>query len=413
MRKFGVLCASLAFAIAATAEAQEPFPDPPILVNTPSGTTVPVNLPTPTVAAQPYMPTAQPVVVPVPINFYVTPNIIQPQVPVTIPAPAPVFPQQPPQPRGNQACIPIDGRTPLPFDIPMDTPDNGPVTSTVLPPPVYAAMQRQPTQMAQIDALEPYPTNPLLDPEIARTVPYRIPAPQAPIPPYGTSYPAPSPYPPQPTQSLQPATVPPPGAPYFLDAQGRAQYIPQPGMSPLPGPRQWPGYTPVNYNQPQPAPMPQPQIQQQFGAQAGPFYATDAGLAPIPLPPELNPALNPNLTNPNTLVQLISGEQVRQAVWANAPMTIIDVRDDLVRDVLGHIPNDINVPLQPSQTFPARARSAIANPNLPIVVYCNDGINSSQAANMLANMGYKVYLLGVYSGWGNHLPTTACSACPQ
>lgn len=424
MRTSGVLFAFVFLAVAVKANAQEP-----ILVPTPAGGSVAITLPAPTVPAQAYTATVQPMVVPVPINLNVTPTITQRQIPVS--APAPTFPpQQPPQPAG-QACRPIDPYAPIPFEL-LD----GPITSTVLAPQGYMAQAGQPVQGNPFPAqpgqpMQPAPTppNPLLvrQPVPASTYPAGLYAPRAGV--YTDPTPPPAPAP-------APLSVPAPGIPYSLDAQGRPQYVQQP-QQPV-GPQQWPGYTPVNYPQqqqqmpvppeprfnqppypygpypqdpyqPQPTPQPVPGFQ-------GQYYSVDASGMPQPqqIAPGMNPDLNPELTNPNTPVQLVTPAQVNQAIMEGTQMVILDVRGELVRDVIGHVPNDVHVSLDPTATFPTRVRHAIPDMRFPVVVYCNDGINSSRAANILANMGYnRVYLMGIYTGWpgGGHIPPQACTSC--
>lgn len=399
MRKLGGVFAFMFLAAPGLVGAQEPFPDPPapIMVNTPTGQ-VAITIPQASIPAQVYTgATQQPIVVPVPIELSVTPNVMQ-RAPVVVqtpapiqlpaPAPAPVFPAQPPQPPANQSCVPIDGRAPLPFEPPMDGQQNeGPIRSTVLTPQGYAAQAAAfPPQPQQQFGYQPYPANPLLNvpAQAGYSAPYTLPA-------QGQPYFAPTP---PPAPAGEPLAVPPPGIPYSLDAQGRPHYVQQPGTYQFPGPQQWPGYTPVQ-NQPQqlgyqagqPYPaqaqvdpnwayqqqLAQQQLQQQAQAQA------QQQLALQQVPPALNPTINPNLTNPNTPVQLITPAQVQQALREGGRMLILDVRGELVRDVIGHLPNDIHVELQPSETFPARVRHAIPNASLPVVVYCNDGISSSQA----------------------------------
>lgn len=465
MRTFGVLSALVSLAVATGVPAQES-----ILVPTPSGGSVSVSLPPVPAAGQSYSATAQPMVVPVPITLNVTPSITQHQVPVNIPVPypavspapaaAPTFPsQQPPQPAG-QACRPIDPYAPIPFEL-LD----GPIRSTVLTPAGFSGQQypastaqnpllpsssafppqgqpqsaqSQPPFMQQPGMRQPapMPPNPLLSrqPVPASTYPSGLYAPRAGV--YNDPAPAPAPVP-------EPLTVPAPGIPYSLDSQGRPHYVQQPGL-PV-GPQQWPGYTPVNYpQQQQPVPptprfnqppypygpfpgdpsQPYPSIQPTPGAeQHGQYYAGPVSIeAPSPsqqfqqqVPPGLNPALNPNLTNPNTPVQLVTPAQVNQAILEGTQMVILDVRGELVRDVIGHVPNDVHASLDPVETFPSRVRHVIPDARFPVVVYCNDGINSSRAANMLANMGYPmVYLMGIYTGWpgGGHIPPQACTSCP-
>ncbi len=80
-------------------------------------------------------------------------------------------------------------------------------------------------------------------------------------------------------------------------------------------------------------------------------------------------------------------------------MIFLDVRDKPVRDNEGHIANDVHVSFDPAATFPARVRQVIPNAVYPLIVYCGDGVWSSQAADILSRMGYRVYLLGAYPLW--------------
>lgn len=95
----------------------------------------------------------------------------------------------------------------------------------------------------------------------------------------------------------------------------------------------------------------------------------------------------------------ISPEQVKRAMDAGLAMVLIDVRGELDRDMAGHIPGDISIPMAPKETFIERARPHIPNPQIPIVVYCRLGKLSAEAGALLAAAGYRVFLLGAFSDW--------------
>ncbi len=81
-------------------------------------------------------------------------------------------------------------------------------------------------------------------------------------------------------------------------------------------------------------------------------------------------------------------------------IAVLDVRDELERDVDGHIPGDIFVPLNPFATFPQRVYRAIPNYNIPVIVYCRSGVPSANAADTMAKMGYsRVLVLGSLGTW--------------
>ncbi len=98
-------------------------------------------------------------------------------------------------------------------------------------------------------------------------------------------------------------------------------------------------------------------------------------------------------------INLVTPAQIKQAIAQRAPLVIIDVRGDLVREIEGHVPGDVNVPFQPPETFAARVARVAPDRNIPVVVYCQDGVWSSQAADVLLAMGYKTFLMGSYRLW--------------
>lgn len=98
-------------------------------------------------------------------------------------------------------------------------------------------------------------------------------------------------------------------------------------------------------------------------------------------------------------INLVTAAQIKQALARQTPLVIIDVRGDLVREIEGHVPGDINIPFDTPETFAARVAAAVPDRALPVVVYCQDGIWSSHAADVLLAMGYKTFLMGSYRLW--------------
>lgn len=104
-------------------------------------------------------------------------------------------------------------------------------------------------------------------------------------------------------------------------------------------------------------------------------------------------------STPEGAINLVTPAQVKQAIMRQTPMVILDVRGELVRDVEGHVIGDVSVPFEPRQTFAARVGQVIPRTDLPVIVYCHDGIWASQAADVLLKMGYKTFLMGAYRLW--------------
>lgn len=129
-----------------------------------------------------------------------------------------------------------------------------------------------------------------------------------------------------------------------------------------------------------------------------------------------------SLTNPSTggekpVLSLITPAEVKQALSQGVRLIMLDVRGELVRDVEGFIPGSVSVPYEPSATFAQRVRQVIPNANYPVVVYCRDGIWSSQAGEILAKMGYRTHLMGAYRLWLGNSPAAQsavgaiCTTC--
>jgi len=77
----------------------------------------------------------------------------------------------------------------------------------------------------------------------------------------------------------------------------------------------------------------------------------------------------------------ISSEDYREQ-FASGDHQFIDVREEEEHAEV-HIPGTINIPLS---EFPARFDEI--NENAPVVLVCNTGVRSSQAALFLLGMGY-------------------------
>ena len=61
-----------------------------------------------------------------------------------------------------------------------------------------------------------------------------------------------------------------------------------------------------------------------------------------------------------------------------------------------HIPNAINVPFEKLITYPSK----YLNPNVKYFIYCQKGLTSKKACQILSNYGYKVVdIIGGYEEW--------------
>ena len=61
-----------------------------------------------------------------------------------------------------------------------------------------------------------------------------------------------------------------------------------------------------------------------------------------------------------------------------------------------HIPNAINVPFEKLITYPSK----YLNPNIKYFIYCQKGLTSKKACQILNNYGYKVVdIIGGYEEW--------------
>ena len=69
----------------------------------------------------------------------------------------------------------------------------------------------------------------------------------------------------------------------------------------------------------------------------------------------------------------------------NNNMNLIDIRDNYMYN-LEHIPNAINIPMNLLITNP----NNYLNKNEDYYIYCNRGINSKRACEILTSVGYNV-----------------------
>lgn len=86
----------------------------------------------------------------------------------------------------------------------------------------------------------------------------------------------------------------------------------------------------------------------------------------------------------------ISGKELNNLMKINKDLVIIDVRDASEYRT-GHIPQSMNIPLN---SFNYSLNNLYYYINTPILVYCQIGKRSEEAANFLVNEGFtKVYML--------------------
>lgn len=108
---------------------------------------------------------------------------------------------------------------------------------------------------------------------------------------------------------------------------------------------------------------------------------------------------NPSTGGVSPTLELITPAQVKQALVQGVSLVLVDVRGELVRDVEGHIPGDVSIPFDNQADFPQRVARTLPDTRYPVVIYCRDGTWSAKAGEIMARMGYKVYLMGAYRLW--------------
>lgn len=100
----------------------------------------------------------------------------------------------------------------------------------------------------------------------------------------------------------------------------------------------------------------------------------------------------------------ISAAEAWRRLTGGERIAIVDVRDELERDIDGHIPNDASVPLAPKERFAGSVQQAVPDKSMTVFCYCKRGIVgglSNQAAEIMAGVGYRsvYYISGGYDGW--------------
>ncbi len=92
----------------------------------------------------------------------------------------------------------------------------------------------------------------------------------------------------------------------------------------------------------------------------------------------------------------ISGEQLKEMMESSTSPLLIDVRTPQEYSE-GHISKSKNVPVQNFEDMIKKMKLKLDS---PIIVYCQSGIRSSQASNILNKLGFKeVYNLGGIGNW--------------
>lgn len=233
-------------------------------------------------------------------------------------------------------------------------------------PPVDAGPGRAPVPAAYATAYYP----PVAYPPMAVQQPYYAPPFVQPMPP---------------VQPLQPVVVQPTG--YYYNQLGNAIPLPPlfPGQVVEPFEERGQMRAPVAAVPGQMPPF-QPAAfvpTQTFAPVTPPAGAAAAAPAPVAV----------------RVITTITPSQVKQALAERIPMVIVDVRTDASRNIDGHVPGDLHVPLGPEATFITRLAQAAPNRAVPVVFYCRDGSMSARAAALALGIGYKPYLMGAYQGW--------------
>ncbi len=91
---------------------------------------------------------------------------------------------------------------------------------------------------------------------------------------------------------------------------------------------------------------------------------------------------------------MISSISVKEMLKIN-PSNIIDIRN-IQSYNNNHIQNAINVPFEKLITYPSK----YLNPNIKYFIYCQKGLTSKKACQILNNYGYKVVdIIGGYEEW--------------
>jgi rhodanese-related sulfurtransferase len=90
----------------------------------------------------------------------------------------------------------------------------------------------------------------------------------------------------------------------------------------------------------------------------------------------------------------ISAEEAKKAIADRKFPIVLDVRTDLEYN-LGHYPEAVHIP---TATLNDDVEARLPNKEIPVLVYCNTGQRSRNAADLLKAKGYKTvrYISGPY-----------------
>jgi len=96
-------------------------------------------------------------------------------------------------------------------------------------------------------------------------------------------------------------------------------------------------------------------------------------------------------------IEMVSAEQVYEAIYGNEKTQIIDVRSENEYKV-SHLKNAQNICVSKNDF---EEKASHLDKSKPVYVYCKGGMESAQAAQILKKMGFtKVYdLQGGIDGW--------------
>lgn len=102
------------------------------------------------------------------------------------------------------------------------------------------------------------------------------------------------------------------------------------------------------------------------------------------------------MNSSNLPAQKISDKQLKEMLESSNPPLVIDVRPPK-KYAWNHIPQSKNIPID---NFQYTIKKMNLQLNHPIVVYCQIGINSDIAANILRRLGFtNVYNFGKIDNW--------------
>ena len=95
-----------------------------------------------------------------------------------------------------------------------------------------------------------------------------------------------------------------------------------------------------------------------------------------------------------TTVQRLTPREAHAALQANRSAVLIDVRDPVEFDFIGHPPGAINIPLKfapemrDNPEFLDEVRRAVRDPATPVLLLCRSGQRSLVAGQRLIDAGY-------------------------